>query len=156
MATAEERAAYTKELSKKVRSELLAEVQLSHKVLDTTEATKKVLIAMLVEDKFGKEKAEQPKERINKRPYISYVEECLENGTYTRKEIIDTVLEKFPTVVRGGIQTFVTDLKNPKYNHFKERVVATNAEGKLQFQDKVPVPEVIPEQEVEPSELPAE
>jgi hypothetical protein len=59
-----------------------------------------------------------PKPRVNRRPYISMVSEHLELGDLDRKEIIKLVLEQFPEVRKGGIQTFVTDLLNPKYSYF--------------------------------------
>jgi hypothetical protein len=95
--------------------------------------------------------------RVSKRPYINDVAELLEAGTHSAKEIAKFVLEKYPEVKPGGIQTFCVDLKNSKYNHFKPRAVVINASGKLQFEDKVvnqtveaePVPEapveVVPE-----------
>jgi len=77
--------------------------------------------------------------RVNKRPYIQDVQGLLESGTYSRAQIIAFVLEKYPTVAKGGIQTFVTDLRNPKYSYFKDRpVVIQGSSGKLIFADKVP------------------
>ena len=57
-----------------------------------------------------------PKARVSKRPYIARVCELLEAGTHDAKEIVALVLVEFPEVKKGGIQTFTTDLKNPKYD----------------------------------------
>lgn len=107
-----------------------------------------------------------PKPKVSKRPYIQDVESLLEAGTHSRAEIIAFVLEKYPTVTKGGIQTFVTDLRNPKYCHFKDRkVVLYGSEGKLIFEDKIPATEATKPQEAasnegqttgESVELPAE
>jgi hypothetical protein len=80
--------------------------------------------------------AEKPP-RVSKRPYIARCAELLEAGSHSNKEIVALVLVEFPEVKKGGIQTFVTDLKNEKYRHWKERAVVVNASGKLQFADKV-------------------
>lgn len=99
------------------------------------------------------------KPKTSKRPYIDFVRECLENGTYSRPELIAAVLEKFPTVSKGGISTFATDLRNVKYSHFRDRKVVL-FQGKLIFEDRIsteiegPGPEVVPE--AEPTEKPAE
>jgi hypothetical protein len=105
----------------------------------------------------------EKKERVNRRPYIGYVAEHLEAGDLGRKEIIQRVMETFKGVRLGGIQTFVTDLKNPKYSHFKERKVVLNAKGKLIFEDKLvsveetpPTEVVVPVEEVQTTEAPSE
>lgn len=104
--------------------------------------------------------------RVSKRPYIARVCELLEAGTHDAKEIVALVLVEFPEVKKGGIQTFVTDLKNPKYRHWKDRAVVVNGSGKLQFEDTVvkveaePAPEapveVVPEVVATTEELQAE
>ena len=107
---------------------------------------------------------EKPASKLSKRPYIEFVAECLEKGIYDRKELIAAVLEKFPTVSKGGIQTFVTDLRNPKYSHFRDRkVVLYGNQGKLIFEDRISAkaeiqPEAISEDvpSNEPTEKPAE
>ena len=100
------------------------------------------------------------KEKVNKRPYISFVEEHLNSGDMGKREILASIIEKFPAVSKGGVSTFLTDLKNAKYRHWKDREVVQNAFGKLQFADKVvPVEMVVapePVTGVEPSEQPAE
>lgn len=111
---------------------------------------------------------ESKPQRVNKRPYIQEVQGLLESGTHSRAEIIAFVLQKYPSVSKGGIQTFVTDLRNPKYSHFKDRkVVLYGSEGKLIFEDKVSAIEAPSQSEAatpveaasndtEPTEVPAE
>ena len=103
--------------------------------------------------------AEKPV-RVSKRPYIARVCELLSAGTHDAREITALVLVEFPEVKKGGIQTFVTDLKKVKYRHWKDRAVVVNVAGKLQFEDKVVKVEaqaevVTPTQEEQP-EQPAE
>lgn len=97
------------------------------------------------------------KERVSKRPYIDFVKEHCEIGDCTGKELLALILEKYSTVTKSGAQTFITDLKNIKYCHFKPRAVVQQENGKLIFQDKVvevPV-EAVPVEE-EHNEQPAE
>lgn len=84
-----------------------------------------------------------PKPRVNKRPYISLVESHLELGDLDRKSLLELVLKEFPAVTKGGITTFITDLKNPKYSHFKPRVAVEHpTTKKFLFADKL-IPAVI-------------
>lgn len=84
------------------------------------------------------------KEKKNARPYISFATEALEEGLYTRAELIEEVLRRYPTVSKGSIQTFVTDLKNPKYSFFKDRAIVVQADGQLIFADVVSAREALP------------
>ena len=45
------------------------------------------------------------------------------------------ILDAFPELKKSAVQTFVTDLKNPKYCYFLPRTVVVNSEGKLIFAD---------------------
>jgi hypothetical protein len=89
--------------------------------------------------------AEQPAPRppkVSKRPYISLVEEHLELGNLDKKELLALIMEQFPTVSKNGASTFLTDALNPRYSHWKDRVVSKTVDGKLIFADKIePVPE---------------
>lgn len=92
------------------------------------------------------ETVEQPapakKERVSKRPYISLVEEHLELGDLDKKELLTLIVEQFPTVSKNGASTFLTDALNPRYSHWKDRVVSKTIDGKLIFADKIePLPE---------------
>jgi hypothetical protein len=83
-----------------------------------------------------------PKPRVNKRPYIARVTEHLELGNMDRKELVNLVLKEFPTVKKGGVETFLTDCLNPKYSFFKDRVVTKSPDGKLIFADRL-IPGII-------------
>lgn len=98
---------------------------------------------------LAEKSGEKPAPRPSKRPYIDFVRECLENGTYSRPELIAAVLEKFPTVSKGGISTFATDLRNVKYSHFRDRKVVL-FQGKLIFEDRIPTGTEVPGLEVVP------
>lgn len=104
-----------------------------------------------------------PKPRVNKRPYIALVTQHLEAGDMDRKELATLVMNQFPTVKKGSIETFLTDCLNPRYSFFKDRVVIKHA-GKMVFADlvetqpksesaevvtEVPVQEEQPEQSAE-------
>jgi hypothetical protein len=91
-----------------------------------------------------------PKLRINKRPYIARVTEILELGM-DRKSIVKLVLAEFPTVKKGGVETFLTDCLNPKYSFFKERKVTKSPDGKLIFADRL-IPGIIVAEEAQKAE----
>src|SRR5208283_5385650 len=62
--------------------------------------------------------AEQPAPKppkASKRPYISLVEEHLELGNLDKKELLALIMERFPTISKNGVSTFLTDALNPKY-----------------------------------------
>lgn len=96
-----------------------------------------------------------PKPRVSKRPYIPDLEILLAAGTHTKKTMLEFIKEKYPSVSVGGADTFITDLLNIKYNHFKPRAVVRLDDGRLQFADMIPAeraveapgPEVVPEAE---------
>ena len=93
--------------------------------------------------------AEKPK--TDRRPYIPYLTEALEEPQ-DRKILLKTILEKWPTVSKGGCQTFMTDMLNPKYSHFKDRPVIKLPDGKVVFADKAPIPVVASAEEEQPTE----
>jgi len=90
------------------------------------------------------EALEQPapakKERVSKRPYISLVEEHLELGDLDKKELLALITERFPTISKNGASTFLTDALNPRYSHWKDRVVSKTVDGKMIFADKIEEP----------------
>jgi hypothetical protein len=112
-----------------------------------TQTETEVSVAQAPEQTTQPEQAAPKPPRVSKRPYINDVASLLEAGTHDAKEIVKLVLEKYSEVKKGGIQTFVTDLKNAKYRHWKDRAVVVNPAGKLQFEDKV-VPVEVPAAEV--------
>lgn len=82
------------------------------------------------------------KERVSKRPYISLVEEHLELGDLDKKELLALIMEQFPTVSKNGASTFLTDALNPRYSHWKDRVISKTVDGKLIFAEKIePLPD---------------
>ncbi len=94
-----------------------------------------------------------PKPRVNKRPYIEFVVEHLTAGDCDRKELAKLIMEKFTGLSKGGVETFLTDAKNPKYSYFKDRPVIQHPKtGKLVFADCV---EVVAEAQSSEAEAPA-
>ena len=94
--------------------------------------------------------------RVSKRPYISLVESHLETGDMDKKVLLALIMEKYPTVNRNGASTFLTDALNPRYSHWKGRVVTKTPEGKLIFADKLESPEPEVQTTDEPTDSPAE
>jgi hypothetical protein len=86
------------------------------------------------------EKPAEKKPRVNKRPYIEFVTEHLTVGDCDRKELVKLIMEKFKGLSKGGVETFLTDAKNPKYSYFKDRSVIQHPKtAKLIFADCVKV-----------------
>ena len=93
------------------------------------------------------EPAEQPAPKppkVSKRPFIALVEQHLELGNLDKKELLALIMEKYPEVNKNGASTFLTDALNPKYSHWKDRVVSKTVDGKMIFADKIeePAPDV--------------
>lgn len=103
--------------------------------------------------------AEQPAPKPpkpSKRPYIPLIEEHLDAGDMAKPELLALIMETFPEVNKNGASTFLTDALNPKYSHWKDRVVTKKADGKMIFADKIEAPaEEAPHAEAQP-EAPAE
>lgn len=49
--------------------------------------------------------------------------DLITEGKYTRKQIIEKVMETFPEVTASTLGTFLTDCKNPNYNKFDKLAV---------------------------------
>jgi len=62
----------------------------------------------------------------------SFLLSLLEEGKYSRKEIIEKGMEKFPSSSRDTWGTMITDSKNPKYNKF-DKLVKQRKDGILSF-----------------------
>ena len=87
--------------------------------------------------------AEQPAPKppkVSKRPFIALVEQYLELGNLDKKELLALIMEKYPEVNKNGASTFLTDTLNPKYSHWKDRVVSKTVDGKMIFADKIEEP----------------
>jgi hypothetical protein len=108
-----------------------------------------------VKEKSKKQEAAQKPPKVSKRPYIALIEQQLELGNLDKKELLALIMKQHPEVNKNGASTFLTDALNPRYSHWKDRVVSKTADGKLIFADKIePVPEAQPA-EAQP-EQPAE
>ena len=106
--------------------------------------------AIATESETVEQPAQAKKERVSKRPYIQLCECHYELGDLDKKELLALIMEKHPEVSKNGVSTFLTDSLNPRYSHWKDRVVSKTVDGKLIFADKIePLPE-------EPSEIQAE
>ena len=107
----------------------------------------------------AKEQAEEKpasKPKVSKRPYIQDVGILLSAGTHTKPQILALIMEKYPQVSKGGASTFLTDLLNEKYRHWKDRPVVKTPEGKLIFADRLEAPACGVQPVAESGEQPAE
>jgi hypothetical protein len=127
--------------------EVFAEQTESEEVVNATEEEE----AVEAEGDSPTQAAEQPAPKPpkpSKRPYVDLILARLEIGDMDKKQLLALIMEKFPSVSRGGASTFLSDLLNQKYTFFRDRPVLKKADGKLIFEDQVPaepVAEVVPE-----------
>jgi hypothetical protein len=98
-----------------------------------------------VKEKSKKQEAAPKPPKVSKRPYIALIEQQLELGNLDKKELLALIMKKYPDVNKNGASTFLTDALNPRYSHWKDRVVSKTVDGKLIFADKIePAPEAQP------------
>jgi hypothetical protein len=83
----------------------------------------------------------------SKPPYVEFVRKRLEEGVFDRKEFIAAIMQGFPEVNKGGVETFLSDMESGENNaHFNPRQVINHpTTGKLIFADRVK-----PEEETKP------
>lgn len=62
---------------------------------------------------------------------FEFMNELIETGSFTKKEIIEKTREKFPAVTSITVATNISDGKNPKYNKFKNLIEVVD--GKICF-----------------------
>jgi hypothetical protein len=70
----------------------------------------------------------------SRRPYLGFVIDLIQSGTYKQQEIIDAVLAQYPGLNPLTVRTFVTDLKNPAYSALKSCKVVQNHSGVMRFE----------------------
>jgi hypothetical protein len=119
-------------------AEIFAEQTEGQEVVETT--VEETVVAASADTATQPEEKPAPKPRVNRRPYISLVEEHLELGDLDKKELLALIMEQFPTISKNGVSTFLTDALNPKYSHWKDRVVSKTVDGKMIFADKIEEP----------------
>ncbi len=152
--------------TKKSGNEGPAQVE-GHEAIKSEEDVQSTIVESDMEEFFagqteaGQETAtEQPATvkppKVSKRPYIADVEILLNAGTHTKPQILALIMEKYPQVSKGGASTFLTDLMNEKYRHWRQRAVVKTPEGKLQFADKLEAPEPEAQPTDEPLDKPSE
>lgn len=98
------------------------------------------------EDTGEQEKEEEPVKKIVKKQSkaipakkgsltksrIALLTPLIKKGKFTKKELIDKALEEEPGAT-SGIQTLLTDGKNPKYNKF-EKLIVQDKTGIMSFE----------------------
>ena len=81
----------------------------------------------------AKKTGQAPAPKKRGRVYAAIVEELLILGTFTKKELLDVVMEMFPDLNRVSVDTALIDLRNPKYTMFPGQVINRTENGKLVF-----------------------
>jgi hypothetical protein len=78
-----------------------------------------------------------PQKQKSRRVYLEFATQLLEQGSCTYRELVDAIMEQFPSLNRETISTFASDIQNPKYSPIKDRKVVKQADGTLIFEDKI-------------------
>ena len=78
-----------------------------------------------------------PQKRKTRRIYLDMAIRLLERGSCTHAELVESIMNRFPTLNRETVSTFVSDVQNPKYSPIKDRKVVKQADGTLIFEDCV-------------------
>jgi hypothetical protein len=88
--------------------------------------------------KSGKTEAQPtPPKRKNRRIYLDLAIQYLEKGSCTYKGLVEAIMNRFPTLNKETVSTFVSDVQNPRYSPIKDRKVVKQADGTLIFEDKI-------------------
>ena len=61
-----------------------------------------------------------------------YIKDLITKAKFTKAEIVEKVLDRFPSINASTVVTFLTDQKNPKYNTVGE-IVKVNEKGIFSF-----------------------
>lgn len=70
--------------------------------------------------------------------YLDLAIRLLERGSYTHRALVDAIMEQFPNLNRQTIETFASDVQNPRYSPIKDRkAVKLPPDGTLIFEDKI-------------------
>jgi len=78
-----------------------------------------------------------PPKRKTRRIYLDLAIQYLEKGSCTYKGLVEAIMNRFPTLNKETVSTFVSDVQNPKYSPIKDRKVVKQADGTLIFEDKI-------------------
>lgn len=76
--------------------------------------------------------------RKTRRVYLELAIQCLEKGSCTHRELVESIMKHFPDLNRETVSTFVSDVQNPRYSPIKGRkVVKLPPDGRLVFEDRI-------------------
>jgi len=78
-----------------------------------------------------------PQKRRTRRIYLDLAIQYLEKGSYTHRELVESIMKQFPNLNQETVSTFVSDVQNPRYSPIKDRKVLKQADGTLIFEDKI-------------------
>lgn len=66
-------------------------------------------------------KAEAQPKRKSRRVYLDLAIQCFEKGSYTHRELVESIIEQYPNLNRETVSTFVSDVQNPQYSPIKTK-----------------------------------
>jgi hypothetical protein len=85
-----------------------------------------------------KAEAQLPSPKRKSRPvYLELAIQILERGNCTHRGLVESIMTRYPTLNLQTVETFASDVQNPKYSPIKDRKVIKQADGTLIFEDCV-------------------
>lgn len=78
-------------------------------------------------------KEEKKSKEVGRNVVIKFLSDLVDEGKYTRKEIVEKAVEQFPDKSKNYFGTYLSDGKNPKYCKF-DSLIIVDAEGVLSFE----------------------
>ena len=109
---------------------MMEEFKESEHAMKMMEEFKESEHAMKMMEDVEKKKKAGKKRKFNEKTL--FLLSMIKEGKFTRKEIIEKTLEKFPSASKSSLGTLLTDSKNPKYNRF-DKLVKQGKDGILSF-----------------------
>ncbi len=93
---------------------------------------KEVVVENVEKSAVKKEKKESNFPKVSTSEKVEFITPFIAAGKYTRKQLHEMLMKKFPDSKELGIVTMLTDCKNPKYNRFA-KLVEVDADGIYKF-----------------------
>lgn len=84
--------------------------------------------------KEDNKRRKQFKEKTKTQKRVEFLTPLINEGKYTRTQLLDLFLEQFSDAPRSTIHTMLIDAKNPRYNKF-DRLVVEDENKIMRFED---------------------
>jgi hypothetical protein len=104
----------------------------ANRVVDSAKTSAKQQHSTTKPETVAETSEKQAKTARPKPLYIQYLTQLLDEGKYTRKEMVELAVKQCPETSKSSIETVLTDSMNKLYNRFPLLVEKTK-DGKMHF-----------------------